>query len=100
MPEPNLDVSPPSDVAGNFADFVLVWQTSDTFVLDFAAITQPPTSTGEDGHQNVHAQVVTRVRIPPSQVFEIMKALEQQLTQWEARTGHVPPQIQDGGQGQ
>jgi hypothetical protein len=29
------------------------------------------------------ATVVSRVRIPPSQVFELMKALEQQLSAWE-----------------
>jgi hypothetical protein len=33
------------------------------------------------------ARVVSRVRIPPAQVFELMKALEKQLTQWEASTG-------------
>jgi hypothetical protein len=31
--------------------------------------------------------VVARVRVPPSQVFEIMKALERQLTAWETETG-------------
>lgn len=100
MPESKIEMAPPSDPGGNFADFVAVWQTAENFVLDFAAITQPLEPPGEDGSQKIHAQVVTRVRIPPSQVFEIMKALEQQLTQWEARTGHVPPQIQDGGQAQ
>jgi len=30
---------------------------------------------------------VSRVRIPPDQVFELMKALEQQLTMWENETG-------------
>ena len=28
--------------------------------------------------------VVSRVRIPPAQVFELMKALEQQLSAWES----------------
>jgi hypothetical protein len=36
------------------------------------------------------AQVVARVRVPPSQVFEIMKALERQLTAWETETGRRP----------
>jgi hypothetical protein len=55
----------------------------------------PPDPPDEDDQQDINTQVVSRVRIPPSQVFEIMKALEQQLSQWEARTGNVPPQVAD-----
>jgi len=95
MPEKNIEVSSPTDPGGTYADFVMVWQTSENFVLDFAAFTGPPVTGEEDGEQQVPAQVVSRVRIPPSQVFEIMKALEQQLSMWEARTGHGSPQIED-----
>ncbi len=35
-------------------------------------------------------RIVSRVRIPPSQVFEIMKTLEQQLTRWENDRGQRP----------
>jgi Protein of unknown function (DUF3467) len=86
----NIHISPPSDAGGSYADFVVVWQTDETFVLDFAAMTGPPTPADEEGEDVVNAQIVTRVRIPPAQVFEIMKALEQQLTQWEERTGNTP----------
>ncbi len=86
----NIHISPPSDAGGSYADFVVVWQTDETFVLDFAAMTGPPTPADEGDEDVVNAQIITRVRIPPAQVFEIMKALEQQLTQWEDRTGNTP----------
>lgn len=87
MSQQNYNVTAPEDLAGVFADFVMVWQTPETFVLDFAAVTAPADFSGQPGAPEISAQVVSRVRIPPSQVFEIMKALEHQLSMWEARTG-------------
>ena len=75
---PQAHIHIPDDrVEGTYADFVSVWHSREAFVLDFAVLAQPATA------QQLNARVVTRVRIPPSQVFEIMKALEQQLTAWE-----------------
>lgn len=89
--ESNLDLEVPSELAGgSFADFVGVWHSSDVFVLDFAALTSPPRSyideTGEAKTQ-VNARVVSRVRVPPAQVFELMKALERELSAWERERG-------------
>jgi hypothetical protein len=75
---------PDEVIEGTYADFVSVWHSRDTFVLDFAVLAQPTTP------QQLSARVVSRVRIPPPQVFEIMKALEQQLTAWE-NEGKPPP---------
>jgi hypothetical protein len=72
---------PEERVEGSYADFVSVWHSRDVFVLDFAVLSQPTTPS------QLVAQVVARVRIPPSQVFEIMKALEQQLSAWERERG-------------
>ena len=79
-PEAHIHV-PEEKIEGTYADFVSVWHSRDAFVLDFAVLAQPATP------QQLAARVVTRVRIPPSQVFEIMKALEQQLTAWENERG-------------
>jgi hypothetical protein len=83
--------TPDHQVAGSAADLVGVWHTADSFVLDFSAFTDPARVAVEDGVEVLvqRAQVVARVRIPPSQVFEIMKALEQQLSAWEAETGRA-----------
>ena len=78
---------------GVHADFARVWHTEEAFVLDFAAVTGP-FQPGEDETGNpvtmVDARVAARVRLAPTHVFELMKALEQQLSQWEAETGNTP----------
>jgi hypothetical protein len=87
MSEQRLQINLPQDQsAGVFADFVRAWHTKDAFVLDFATLIQPPHS-GEEGQVVLDATVVSRVRIPPAQVFELMKALEQQLSAWEKENG-------------
>ena len=35
----------------------------------------------------INARVVSRVRIPTSQAWELMRALNEQLTQWESEHG-------------
>jgi len=86
MAEQQIQVRMPPDLAGGvYADFIRAWHTNDAFVLDFAAFSDPPRS--EDDKIILDATVVSRVRIPPGQVFELMKALEQQLSAWEKETG-------------
>ena len=80
--QPSAQIHLPDDlVEGTYADFVSVWHSRDVFVLDFAVLAQPVVSG------QLVSRIVSRVRIPPSQVFEIMKALEQQLTAWEKERG-------------
>jgi hypothetical protein len=82
QPQPQAHLHVPEErVEGTYADFVSVWHSRDVFVLDFAVLAQPPNPA------QLTSRVVARVRIPPSQVFEIMKALEQQLTAWESERG-------------
>jgi hypothetical protein len=85
-----MTVTPETEV-GAYAAFVSVWRTQDCFVLDFATEVRPPevTEDPEAGTLYVHvpARVVSRVRIPPSQVWELMKTLEQNLSAYERETG-------------
>lgn len=87
-----IDIS--EEVApGAFADFVGVWHTPDTFVFDFAALIAPPEDIlNEMGEEITHLQsrIVARVRVPPAQIIEIMKALNHQLDAWEKETGNQP----------
>jgi hypothetical protein len=80
---------PPEQEAGSYANFAGVWHGADGFVLDFAVVTHPP-QTG-DGITEVNARVVSRVRIPTSQAWELMRALNEQLTQWESEHGGERP---------
>lgn len=87
----NFEISPDTEAAP-FADFVGVWHTHDVFVLDFGALKSPPQiGRDEDSGQPVlamQARIVSRIRVPPGQVFELMRALEMQLSQWELETGN------------
>jgi len=81
---------PPEAVAGSYADFANVWHTPDVFVMDFVSLVRPPhEATDADGVTVtvVPGRVVQRVRIPPEQVFELAKALTQQLEFWERENG-------------
>src|SRR5689334_7730401 len=72
-PQFEIDL-PPEVVAGNYADFANVWHTPAVFVMDFVTLAQPPreqdTSEGERVAV-VPARVVSHIRIPPEQVFEL-----------------------------
>jgi Protein of unknown function (DUF3467) len=88
-PPPHLNLNlPPEQEGGVYANIVAVWHDGDGFILDFSVIvTAPQPATNQDTGQNVtliNAKVVSRVRIPASQAFELMKALNTQLSQWEA----------------
>lgn len=77
---------PDEMIAGVYADFVSVWHTPSTFTFDFAALAAPPELEETDEGEVISvlkSRIVARIRIPPEQVFEIMKALEHQLTAWE-----------------
>ncbi len=81
----NINV-PPEQLEGHYADFASVWHNNETFILDFVSMSRPPVpDRADDGTSvaRVDAQVVTRVRIPAAQVWEVMKALQTQLGQWE-----------------
>jgi hypothetical protein len=87
----NVEATPEVQT-GVYADFVGVWHQANSFVLDFSVYTSPPRVVEVDGQKvvNLNARMVSRVRVPPSQVFEIMKALEQQLSRWEREQGKQP----------
>lgn len=86
----------PDVEAGVYADFVSVWHQPHLFVLDFSVHTNPPQVVEVDGQRvvNVPARMVARVRIRPEQIWEIMKALEQQLSRWEQEQGRSPKREQ------
>jgi len=75
---------PPDKSAGVFADFVRAWHTKDVFILDFSAHLEPAMRDEAADDIVQQSAVVSRVRIPPAQVFELMKALEAQLSLWES----------------
>jgi hypothetical protein len=96
QPVQRFDVSMTPEVeVGIHADFANLWHTPDTIVLDFAALRQPPyLQVDETGAEFAMApiRIVSRMRLPPKQMWELMRALEKELTAWEKATGErLPP---------
>ncbi|MEI6229814.1 MAG: DUF3467 domain-containing protein [Actinomycetes bacterium] len=84
---------PTEHVVGVPADFASVWHTAESLVIDFLSARGPARVDHDaDGATVVQDLVVSaRVRMPPTHVIELMKALEHQLSTWETETGRRPP---------
>ena len=72
---------------GVYSNFVGVWHTAHEFTLDFCS-TQPP-QVDESGESFVPARVVSRVKIPPTMLFELLKALNTNMTSYESVFGEI-----------
>lgn len=78
---------------GTYANFLGVWHTAHEFTLDFA-VTQPPgPGQLQDGTvvTRVPCQVVARVKVPPSVLFDFLRTLNENLDQWERTFQATPP---------
>jgi hypothetical protein len=83
IPQVQLTV-PPDKIAGSYANIVSVWNTPYDFAIDFC-INMP--YAADPG--NMAAQVVSRVRIPPTLVFDLLRALNQNLGEYEEAYGKL-----------
>jgi hypothetical protein len=84
---------PPEQEVGVFADFANIWRTQNSFIIDFATVIQPvQEGTGENNKpmRIVNARV-SRIRIPPEQIFPLIKALQAQGDEWLAENGRDAP---------
>jgi hypothetical protein len=85
-----MDV-PQEETGGRYSNFLAVWHTGHEFTLDFAA-TQPPQPTDPHDEESpvlVACQVVARVRIPVSVVFDVLRALNENMTGYEQTYGEI-----------
>ncbi len=75
--------------SGAYANFLGVWHTAHEFTLDFA-VTQPAAvAQTQDGTvvTRVPCQVVSRVKVPPTVLFDFLRTLNENLTNWETNFG-------------
>lgn len=88
---------PTEQEVGTHADFVSIWHTPSTFVLDFVAVKQPPhpakaaQTDAAQGRPVLEATVASRVRIPSEQIFPLIEALQKQGQAWLRETGRTEP---------
>jgi Protein of unknown function (DUF3467) len=93
QPPVNINV-PPDRVAGEYANVVTVWHTPHDFAIDFCVNQPYASSPGQ-----LAVQVVSRVRIPPTIVLDLLRALNDNLGQYEEQFGTVvrPEEGEDEG---
>lgn len=97
---PEFKVQVPDELAGGvYSNFIAVWHSPYEFTLDFAVMAPPEAVTDDDGNQRtvVPGRVVSRVRIPPAAVFELMQALSKNERLYEDRFGPIPRPGQSPG---
>jgi Protein of unknown function (DUF3467) len=79
------------DVIGTYSNFLGVWHTAHEFTLDFA-VTQPAMAgTDEEGNSvtRVPCQVVSRVRVPPTVLFDFLRTINENLSNYETTFGSI-----------
>lgn len=90
--KPNYAIVIPEDLTGGtYANFLAIWHSAHEFTLDFA-VTQPPQPEDPEKPESksvLPCVVVARIKVPVTIVFEMLKALNQNLTKYEDRFGKV-----------
>ena len=86
-----FQIQVPNDLEpGVYANFLSVWHTAYEFTLDFG-VTQPPQVDAEDpdGPVRVECRVVSRVKIPVTVLFDVLRALNENMTRYEQVFGEI-----------
>lgn len=88
----SFEVQVPPDLEGGiYANFLNVWHSPYEFTFDFA-VTQPAISQNPEDPQSpvtVPCRVVARLKIPPALMFDIMRAINQNMTGYEQTFGEI-----------
>jgi Protein of unknown function (DUF3467) len=82
---------PPELESGSYANFLVVWHTAYEFTLDFCSTQPPQPQNAEDPESPalVPCRVVSRVKIPPTLIFNVLQALNDNMTQYESKFGEI-----------
>lgn len=86
--ELKIDV-PPELEGGTYANVLNVWHTAYEFTLDFGVMQQVGEPEDPDAALQVPVRVVSRVRIPVALLFEVLKALNTNMSGYEATFGPI-----------
>lgn len=85
-----VQVSPELET-GAYANFLSVWHSAHEFTFDFS-VTQPPIPQNPEDPASpvtVPCRVVARLKIPPTLVFDIMRALNENMSGYEGTFGEI-----------
>lgn len=88
MPDPTLEYRVAEDIEGGvYANSVTIWHTGHEFTFDFGSSLPP--SQNEDGEVTVPFRVVARVKLPVSVIFDLLQAINNNMTTYEAVFGPI-----------
>jgi hypothetical protein len=93
---------PPELEGGVYANFLSTWSTAYEFTLDFAVTSPLRVEDPEDPDSPVRVpcRVVARVKIPPTLAFDVLRAINENMTEYERVFGPIQrPEPREGGQG-
>ena len=83
---PELRITVPEDIqSGVYANGAMVWHSPYEFTIDFFS-TQPAAPDAPDA---VPCLVTSRVKIPPTVIFDLLKALNENMTGYERQFGDI-----------
>lgn len=74
--------------AGVYANVAAIWHGPYEFTLDFGVAGMP--EHDENGDLIVPTPVVARVKVPTSVIFEIARAIAENVDRYEASYGPIP----------
>jgi hypothetical protein len=83
-----IQIHVPDEVQGGvYANVAIVWHTAYEFTLDFAVL--QPVVADANGQPMTPARVVARVKFPPSQIFQLLQAINANMTTYESTFGSI-----------
>jgi hypothetical protein len=85
--------------AGAYANALVVWHTPYEFTLDFGARQRPQRVDEDDPDSPVvwPCRVVSRIRLPLTLMFDVLRALNASMTEYEAEWGEIRRPERPGG---
>ena len=88
---------PPEEEAGEYANFLMIWHTPHEFTLDYAVM--QPSQPGENGMVKVPCRVVSRLRISPTVMLDVLQAMNENVARYQQTFGEIqrPGGPQGGG---
>ena len=88
MAEPTLEYRVSEEIEGGvYANSVTLWHTGHEFTFDFCS--SLPTRQDEDGSMTVPLRVVSRIKLPVSVIFDLLQAINTDMTKYEAAYGPI-----------
>lgn len=95
-PTPQLPVRQPvhadsADLGGVYANSMFIWHTANDFTIDFLVNAQLPQIAQAPGQNVIEApqKLVARVRISPGIIFDVLRAINDEMTNYENNFGPI-----------